>query len=358
MTPNTDAPAGPHMSRAAATPRPPTLRDVAQAADVSTATVSRCLSHPEKVRPALRERVEAAIADLAYTPDGAGRALATRRSRTIGVIVPTLHMAIFAYGVQSLQDRLAAHDYTPLLALSNFGLEEEYRNAQSLVARGVDGLVLVGSEHDPRLYDLVDRKGIPFVNTWSVGSAGEQPCIGIDNRAALRRNTQFVLDMGHRNVALIVGGLDHFNDRSRDRAAGFLDAFVNQGLAPGRIVEKAYGIAGGREALGLLMADPAPPTAIVCASDLFALGALLECRRLGIEVPRDLSITGTDDLEMAAEFVPALTTVHVPAREMGERAADYLLARLDGRPTVDTVELECQLIVRDTVARLDETRQA
>jgi LacI family transcriptional regulator len=333
--------------------KPATLRDVARMADVSTATVSRCLSHPEKVRPVLRERVEVAIAALAYTPDGAGRALATRRSRTIGAIVPTLHMAIFAYGVQSLQDRLATADYTPLLALSNFDLDKEYRNAQSLVARGVDGLMLVGSEHDPRLYDLLESKGIPFVNTWSTGSAGERPCIGIDNRAALKRNTRFVLDMGHRDVALIIGGQHHINDRSRDRAAGYRDAMVEQGLEPGPIVEKAYGIAGGREALRLLMAEVRPPSAIVCGSDLFAIGALLECRRAGIDVPGDLSITGTDDLEIAAEFVPALTTVHVPARAMGERAAEYLLARLDGRPVVDTLELECQLIVRDTVASMN-----
>jgi LacI family transcriptional regulator len=330
--------------------RPPTLQDVARAAGVSTATVSRCLRHPEKVRPVLKERVDAAIADLAYTPHGAARALATRRSHTIGAVVPTLHMAIFAYGVQGLQDRLVAADYTPLLALSNFDLEEEYRNATSLVSRGIDGLMLVGIEHDPRLLDLLDRKGIPLINTWKVDADDDRPCIGIDNRAALRHITRFVLDMGHRDVAMIVGGLDHINDRSRDRAAGFRDALVGRRLNPDRIVEKAYGIAGGREVLRALMAEPEPPTAIVCGSDLFALGALLECRRLGIEVPRELSITGVDDLEIAAQFVPALTTVHVPARQIGERAADYLLARLDGRPVVDKTELECDLIVRETVA--------
>ncbi|MGI9385104.1 MAG: LacI family DNA-binding transcriptional regulator, partial [Methyloligellaceae bacterium] len=226
-------------------PRKPTLQDVAQHAGVSTATVSRCLSHPEKVKPRRRARVEASIAALAYTPHGPARALATQRSRTIGIIVPTLDIASFASGVQALQESLFGAGHTPLLAISNYDLALELHHARSLVHHGVDGIVLVGAEHDAELHALLRRNRIPFVEIWTYASAGPHPCIGFDNRAAMRRITEHVLDRGHRRVAMILGGAEHTNDRSRERLAGFRDAFDALGLTPPRerVLEVPYGIA-------------------------------------------------------------------------------------------------------------------
>lgn len=331
-----------------------TLADVAAYAEVSTATVSRSLSTPDVVKPGMRVRVEKAIDALGYVPDGAARALATQRSFTIGVIVPTLDIASFATGVQSLQESLSMSGYTPLLALSNYESALEFSHAHSLVKHGADGLVLVGRDHDDRLIPLLERSGRAFVNIWTIDPDGDAPFVGFDNRAAMRRITDYVLDKGHRHIAMILGGAKHSNDRSKERQAGFQDALADYGLDAGvsEIVEMPYGISGGREAFNKLWNGAKRPSAIVCGSDLFALGVLMECQRLGIEVPGDLSVTGFDDLDMAAHFSPRLTTMRVPAAGMGRRAAEYLLSVLDGEPGDSQVELPCELIERETVSEI------
>ena len=143
----------------------------------------------------------------------------------------------------------------------------------------------------------------------------------------MRRMGRYVLDMGHRDVALIIGGLSDENDRSLSRIEGLKAAMAECGLtlSPDRIIQRRYGITEGRDAFRQLMAAPTPPTAIVCGSDVYAIGALLECQRLGISVPKDVSISGFDDLEISSHMNPPLTAVRVPSREMGRLAAEYLM---------------------------------
>ncbi|HCX88472.1 MAG TPA: LacI family transcriptional regulator [Gammaproteobacteria bacterium] len=324
---------------------------VAKAADVSTATVSRCLSNPEIVRPSVRARVESAVEVLGYTPDAAARTLVTQRSATIGVIVPTLELASFARGIQSLQRRLDESQYTPLLTISNFDKAEELRHARNLVSRGVDGVMLVGLDHDPKLYTLLEKYNIPFVTTWGFDPKSAVPCVGFDNRGAMRRITDYVLSMGHRNVAMIVGGMWQINDRSRERPAGFRDSLKHGKceIPEERIVEVPFSMDSAQAALRQLMIGENPPSAIVCGSDLLAIGAILECRRMGIEVPADLSITGFDDLEIAAHFNPGLTTVDIPAEKMGVKAAEYLIDRINGISGPEQIELDYKLVLRESV---------
>ncbi|MFD1008486.1 LacI family DNA-binding transcriptional regulator [Oceanisphaera ostreae] len=345
----------PHEESRSREYRKATLADVAKHAQVSTATVSRCFSDPDKVTPALRAKVEASISTLSYTPHGVARALATQRSRTIGVIVPTLDIASFAKGVQALQERLFAANNSTLLAISNYDREEELRHAKSLIFHGVDGIVLVGLDHDPSLYELLERSRTPFVNTWAYDKNSKYSCIGFDNRKAVHMMTDHVLDLGHRNIAMIVGGgITQANDRSRERKAGFIEALKIRNIAnpDQRILEVPYSMEGGRIALRQLMSEKDPPTAIICGSDLFAIGAMLECQKLGINIPDSLSITGFDDLEISKNMMPALTTVHVPAQKMGMLAAEYLLSCLDNDYELIRTELDFNLIIRDTVHHL------
>ena len=332
--------------------RRPTLADVAQAANVSTATVSRFFSAPDAVSPALRTRVEAAVTELGYMPDASARALVTGRTNTLGFVIPTLDVAPFAAGVQAFQSHLAGADYTSLLAYSNYDLAEEARQVQALISRGVDGIVMVGLEHEPGLIELLLARGVPFVNTWVFEPDSEHPCIGFDNREAMRRMGCYVLDMGHRDIVLIIGGLSDENDRSRSRIDGLRRAMAERGLSlpPERIIERKYGVTEGRDAFRQLMAAPAPPTAVICGSDVYAIGALLECQRLGIKVPEDISVSGFDDLEISRHLNPPLTAVNVPAVEMGRLAAEYLLARIANQPAAKRTELDCMLSVRHSVA--------
>ena len=326
------------------------LADVARSAGVSTATVSRALSRPQKVRPALLARVREAVDTLGYVPHGAARALASHRSHTIGAVIPTLDNAIFASGVEALQQRLSEDGYPLLLASSEYDFEREILHVEKLVERGIDGLMLVGRDHHPRLAGLLTAKDVVFVNAWVYDADAGYPCVGFDNRRTAGRTADFLTDMGHRRIAMISGPTAG-NDRARDRGAGVRDALARRGLSlpAARLVERPFDVAEGRQALRLLMGGTEPPSAVVCGNDVLAFGALFEARAMGIEVPAELSIVGFDDLPMARHVEPPLTTMQVPAAEMGRRAAEYLLARLAGTPAA-SVELEVNLIVRATTA--------
>ncbi|TVT52185.1 MAG: LacI family DNA-binding transcriptional regulator [Azoarcus sp. PHD] len=329
----------------------PVLADVALAAGVSTASVSRVLNEPDKVRPEMRQRVMAAVEQLGYVPDGAARALASGRLRTIGAIVPTLDNAIFASGINALQRRLAQRGFTLLVASSEYDSDEEAREVHALVVRGVDGLVFVGEGHDPRLYKLLASKGLPYVNTWVHSPDQPHPTIGFDNRSAGLRLADYLMDLGHRRIAMVAGFAAH-NDRARARAEGVRAALAKRGLeiAPGQFLERAYDVREGREALRTLLRLPEPPTAVICGNDVQAMGALFETQAQGIAVPARLSIVGFDDLPISANLVPALTTIRVPAADIGRRAADYLLDRLAGQDPPLHTELDAELVVRGTTA--------
>jgi len=328
-----------------------TLGDVAQLAGVSPATVSRVLNRPETVRDGLRDTVRRAIAELGYVPHGAARALASRRSHTIVAVVPTLDNAIFATCIDALQRRLDGAGYVLLLASTEYDRLREGSEVAALLERGVDGLMLVGGDHDPALYRLLAAKRVPFVNTWVYETASGRPCIGFDNRRAAMRMTDHLLDLGHRRFAVIAGVTLH-NDRAAERVAGVRAALAARGveLPASRIVERPYALAEGRHALRLLMRQEEPPTAIICGNDVLAIGALLECLAAGIAVPGAVSITGFDDLELASHLRPALTTLRVPSAAMGRHAAEYLVDRLDGRTAPDCIELDVELILRETTA--------
>ncbi|HZS84948.1 MAG TPA: LacI family DNA-binding transcriptional regulator [Stellaceae bacterium] len=328
-----------------------TLGDVARLAGVSPATVSRVLNRPQTVRLGLRDSVQRAIAELGYVPHGAARALASRRSQTIGAVVPTLDNAIFATCIDALQRRLDGAGYVLLLASTEYDRARERSEVAALLERGVDGVMLVGGDHDPAVYRLLAGKRVPFVNTWVYETASGRPCVGFDNRRAAMRMTDYLLDLGHRRFAVIAGVTLH-NDRAAERVLGVQAALAARGIAltPAQIIERPYALAEGRDALRLLMRQKEPPTAIICGNDVLAIGALLECLAANIAVPGEISIAGFDDLELASHIQPGLTTLRVPSAGMGRRAAEYLVSRLDGRTVPDCVELDVELIVRGTTA--------
>jgi LacI family transcriptional regulator len=198
------------------------LSDVAKVAGVSPATVSRVINSPEKVSAELRERVGAAVEKLHYVPDGAARALASRQSRTIGAVVPTLDIAIFASGVAALQARLSEAGYTLLVANAEYNPKKEAQEVRALIERGVDGLVLVGGSHAPDVYKLLQNRRIPYVNTYHYGSDKKRPCIGVDNRLAAGRVVDYLYDLGHREFAVITSPVEH-NDRIAARQDGFVE---------------------------------------------------------------------------------------------------------------------------------------
>lgn len=333
--------------------RPARLADVARAAGVSLATASRALAGTQAPATEARERVQRAASLLGYVPHGAARALASRRSRTIGAVLPTIDNPIFASATQALARELARASYTLLVASHEYDAGMETSVTRALLERGVDGLVLVGTDHEPALFQALADASVPYELLWALDGAGFHHCIGFANREASARCTRHLLDLGHRRFAVLSGSAAH-NDRARDRVAGVRDALTARGIAlpAERIVETAFSLRGGREGLRTLWERCGREafTALVCGNDLIALGALIECAAQGVRVPESLSVVGFDDIELAAEFSPPLTTIHVPSADIGRIAAERLLARLDARRVPRLREIPVELMVRGSTA--------
>ena len=327
------------------------LSDVAALARCSPATVSRVLNAPTTVKADIRTRVEAAIHDLGYMRNGAARALRSRRTHIVGTVIPTLNNSIYAQLVGALQSTLSRQGYSLLVTTSEFDLDQELAQARLLVERGVEGLVLVGNLHRKDLFGLLDGQGLPCVTTYTYSPTSGHPSIGFDNSVAMARIVDFLLDLGHREFA-ILSGVRKDNDRVTERLQGAMGSLQARGitLEPSHVVEEPYSIEGGRTALRRVLTAGGRPTALICGSDVLAFGALIECSSREIRVPQDMSVSGFDDLEFAAFLNPPLTTLAVPALDMGRRAGEYIMARLRGRAHVEHIPLETNLILRGTTA--------
>ncbi len=332
-----------------------TLKDVALRAGVSTATVSRVLNAQGKVNRETEAKVTAAVAALGYVPHAAARALASRRSRTIGAVTAALDNPIFAKGIQALEHRLEQSGYGLLVASSNYEPARELKQVRTMVERGIDAIMLQGDSHLPEVYALLQRKGIPYINTWIYDPAAPHPCCGFNNEDAGRNIAEYLLDLGHTEIAM-VGGVTRGNDRARNRIKGVRLALEARGLElrPERLVERPYSISDGRDGLREILAAAGKgprPTAVIGGNDLLAIGVILEAQQSGLSVPGDVSVAGFDDIELAANIAPALTTVHVPVEDICTLAGDFLVARIEGRPARDHLSLEARLVVRQSTAR-------
>ncbi|MEX0349290.1 MAG: LacI family DNA-binding transcriptional regulator [Paracoccaceae bacterium] len=328
----------------------PTLNDVARKAGVSTATVSRCLNAPDRVVEETRQRVMSVVDTLGYTPNFAARVMAAKRTFTIGAIIPTMENAIFARGLQAFQEELHQRGYTLLVSSSAYRPEVEEEQIRTLVARGADGLLLIGHDRDPKIYDYLDRQKVPALVAWSYIPNTRAPSIGFDNRQAMQTLADRVIGLGHTEIAMI-SGISQGNDRARLRIEGARDALRMHGMHPEElsIIETSYEIENGAEAFARLISQDPRPTAILCGNDVLAAGALRQAQNMGLDVPGDVSITGFDDIELARIVSPALTTVHVPHREMGGKAALELIEMVEKSTVGNTIRLQTEIVERHSL---------
>lgn len=326
-----------------------TVRDVAREAGVSVATVSRVLNGKTSVAAEVRAGVEVAFAKLGYTPHAAARALATQRFSTIGAIVPTLEESNFSIGINKLQKCVTDAGYTLLLASSNYDTAEELRQVRALLAHGIAGILLVGAQHAPEVYQLLDSRKTPYVNTWVLDE--DRPCVGFDNYAIGQTLANHLLDLGHCSFGIIFQESPE-SDRAAKRIAGITDALAVRGVPKpiGRFIRRSHTITDGQLALQALMEMRNRPTAVICGTDTLAFGAMVQAARMGIRVPHDLSVTGINDVEFSAHLSPSLTTIRLAADEVGQRAAEYLLGRIEGQPVAEKTHIPYSLVVRGSSA--------
>ena len=321
--------------------------DVARAAGVSTATVSRVLNGSPLVSDDVRARVEAVIDRTGYLPDQGARSLATRRSRALGAIVPTLENAIFAAGLNAFEAEAREAGFALMIAVSNYDPAQEAALIRQMAARGVEGLLLVGNDRDPEAGAFLDRAGLRHVCAWAHDPDAERPNVGFDNAAAMAPVVDHLLATGRRRVAVLAGVQDG-NDRARRRLEGARQRLVDHGLTPVAVAECRYSLRQAREAFGSLA--EARPDAVICGNDVIAFGVLSAARRVGMRAPDDVAVTGFDDLPLALEFNPPLTTVHVPARRMGARAAVALISSARDGAEVTSSQLSTHLEIRGSTS--------
>lgn len=323
------------------------LRDVARMAGVSTATVSRAMNNPETVSQDLRTRIASVVRHLGWVPHGAARALATRRTGAIGAIFPTLTHGDFARAIQGLQNELSQNGYTLLLACSEYNPDQEFQQARKLIERGVDALILVGEAHHEDLSDFLDKQKVLYVNTFVYNPDTHGTCVGPDNRKALYRLTQYLIDLGHKRFG-VVAQSTICNDRAQARLQGVRDALAEQSIAimPAHYAEGFWGVNEGRQLFRRIVAQKPWPTAVICGNAYLTVGALLESQAMGIGVPKEMSIVGYDDIEIMSELPIPITTVRVSSDEVGRRAARLLIARLEGSELDPGFECDAEIIVR------------
>lgn len=296
------------------------LRDVARAAGVSVATVSRVLNTPMKVSPATRDRVTAKIAELNFMRSAAARAINTGRSKIIGALIPTLNSDIFAQTINALENRLVDFGFSLVVATTDHDPETETRKTQDLLNIGVEGFILSGVTHSEDTLALIERAQVPAVAISYYDPGYHLPTIGYDNAQAGRMAFQHLADLGHQRIAVLHGPIDD-NDRTRARLDGIKSLSAGHDLA---FYETELSIAGGAGVAAKLLRCDERFDAILCVSDLLAFGVIFEFQRAGRDLPEAVSVMGIHDLPGADALAPRLSTIRLPVPEMGRKAAEAL----------------------------------
>ncbi len=308
-----------------------TAKDVAERAGVGTMTVSRALRNPESVSEKLRARIDKAVAELGYVPSRLAGGLASARTRTVPVIMPSLSNNVFPDIVEGISQVLQEADLQLLLGNTRYFLDEEEKLVSTFLSWSPDGVIIAGMEHSERTRRMLEAANIPVVEINDIGDDPIDMNVGLSHIDAGREMGAYLLSRGYRHIAF-VGPQMQRDLRSAKRMHGLHAALAEAGVEPGPVLslDKPSTVRAGGEAVSKLLAEAPGIDAVFFANDDMAVGALLECARRGIEVPGKLAVAGFNGLEFAGEVVPRLTTVLTPRLEMGRRAAEMLVVRLEG----------------------------
>lgn len=331
----------------------PTIYQVAERAGVSLSTVSRVLNGKASVNKVLRERVEKAVEELNYRPNSVARSLANSRTDSIGVLVPELNAPFFGDLMQAVESTLRAADKHVIITVGRNCLETEKDAVEFLISRNCDALIMHAEAlSDEYLLQLNQSKlPIALVNRQVEGLS--EACTTLDNERGGYLATRHLLELGHKNIAYISGPIEKRDAKLRleghNRALSEAGVSANSEL----IFEGNYTEEDGKLGLLELMARDQPFTALVCANDWMASGAISCARDLGMSLPHDLSIVGFDDVVFAHHVFPRLTTVSNPVANMAEMSAKYILNKVYGQANDVQLSFEPTLILRESTMKYD-----
>ncbi|MDO4901198.1 LacI family DNA-binding transcriptional regulator [Actinomyces sp.] len=333
----------------------PSVRDVADRAGVSVGTVSHVLNHPERVAQSTRDRVRAAIDELGFVRSETARRLRHGGSSLVGVLVHDISNPFFTEAARGIEDRLREDGHVPMLGSTDSDPERE-RDLMSLLA-GMDvrGVIVTPSASTLDNLAVLAGRGIRVVLMDHPPLSAELSTVSGDDVAGARAAAAHLIELGHRRIGFVNGPLTV--RQAVDRRDGVITALTEANLDPAEALTEIEAVSAGQGftadagavgAAALLGGEPRP-TALICANDQIAIGAMREVRRRGLRIPEDVAIVGYDDVSVAAELITPLTSVRQPMREMGAAAADMLLSN-DG--TIRHITFPPRLIVREsTVGR-------
>ncbi|VWX56100.1 Transcriptional regulator, LacI family [Burkholderiales bacterium 8X] len=298
----------------------------------------------------------AAVERLGYVANGAARALAMRRTMTVGAIVPRFGGSSFPTMIQALETELSAHGYTLLLSAPEHHLSKEPTILRALLERGVDAVALLGEEQLAHVVPMLSASRTPFVMMWAPPLSTGHAAVGFDEQEAAALVVKHLSALGHRRLGFI-GGLTADNARALRRFHGFTAEVAKRGMTISEtaMIETNYGFEQGYAAMERViqvLGTSDGPTAVVCGNDYLAAGALSALDRAGVKVPSELSIISFNDNDFAPYLHPPLTTVRLPIREIGEQAGVYLIARMRGLEPPERSPLHVELVVRQSTGKV------
>jgi DNA-binding LacI/PurR family transcriptional regulator len=330
----------------------PSIYDVSREAGVSLGTVSRVLNNSPSVGETTRERVEATIARLGYRPHPGARSLASGSTRSLAVLVPELSNPLFGEIAAAAQEAADAHEHTVLVYGTSGDPDRERRYIESMLEHRVDSLLLVRSSLARDELEVLTES----MTIVEIGLGRQFPrsrVVGVDEVKGARTAVEHLLDLGHTRIALIRG--TDGDSGAADRARGFHDALAARGLRPSDelIATAPFGEQGGADAMNAILdRAPEPPTAVFASTDLMALGAMSALMRRGHRIPDDISLVGYDDIRISEHLPVPLTTVRVPAIDLGREAVRLAI---DGEDA-ETVTLPSEIVIRRSAARPSRER--
>ena len=329
-----------------------TIREVARLAEVHPGTVSRTLNEQTRalVNRDTAERVLRAVEQLGYRPNPIARGLKTSRSYTVGVLIPDLTNPLFPPIMRGIEDRLAEVGYTALVVNTDNDPIRERSQMEAMRARQVDGFIAATARLDLELLEDVAAGGAPMVLVNRSMEDGSLPAVTVDDRCGIRLAVAHMVSLGHAHIGHVAGPQNVSTGHRRH--LGFQQAMRTQGLpAPRRQTRfaRAFTESEGARACGLLLTSSPELTAVVAANDRLAIGCYDALEAHGLRCPDDISVSGFNDMPFIDRLAPPLTSVRVPQREIGLRAADLLLRQIAGdTPDADEVLLEPTLVVRSS----------
>lgn len=332
----------------------PTIRDVALRAETSVSTVSRVLTRTGPVAAETQRRVLAAIEELGYKPNALARGLVQKRTGTIGVILPDVANPFYAEVLRGMGDVAAASGLHLLLANAELSPTKEAEGIALFQEKQVDGVIYTSGVITPEHRTLFRALRKPVVLAATCDPEGEFPGVLVESRRGAALAVQHLADLGHRRIGVIHGPLAD-SIAGQSRVDGYWEGARSRGfdLEPALMVTGDYRLESGYQAMLQLLAQPEPPTAVVAASDLMAIGALGALLDRGLQVPAEVSVVGFDNIWMAGAVRPALTTVAQPMYDMGARSVTLLAEILAEGPLTGPVTewIEPHLVLRQSTER-------